>query len=125
MIQNNLNITTMKRYMLTVSCDPYHANMKYHGEEIIRYDGKTPIEWIVDRCANLTIEEAHEKLEKIVERKDTLSYYDKHVFETEGEEIPEWFNGDGYYDDERCVYNIGDKTYRDDVLYYSIEEIEQ
>lgn len=54
-----------------------------------------------------------------------MSYYDKHVFETEGEEIPEWFNGDGYYDDEICVYNIGDKTYRDDVLYYSIEEIEE
>lgn len=25
---------------------------------------------------------------------------------------------------QRCVYNIGDKTYRDDVLYYSIEEME-
>lgn len=47
----------------------------------------------------------------------------KNVFETCGEEIPEWFNGDGYYDDEMCVYNVGDRTYRDDVLYYSIEEM--
>lgn len=74
MIQNNLNITTMKRYMLTVSCDPYHANMKYHGEEIIRYDGKTPIEWIVDDFSGIgyTEEEALKALAGIVDRKDCL-----------------------------------------------------
>ena len=43
----------MKRYMITVSCDPYHANTKYNDEEVIRYDGKTPIEWIVDDFAGI------------------------------------------------------------------------
>lgn len=115
----------MKKYLITISCDPYHANTKYHGEEVIRYDGKTPIEWIVDDFAGIgyTEEEALKALEGIVDRKDCLSYYDKNVFETYGEEIPEWFNGDGYYDDEICVYNVGDRTYRDDVMYYSIEEM--
>ena len=116
----------MKRYMITVPCDPYHANTKYNDEEVIRYDGKTPIEWIVDDFAGIgyTEEEALKALAGIVDRKDCLSYYDKNVFETEGEEIPEWFNGDGYYEDEICVYNVGDRTYRDDVLYYNIEEME-
>ena len=52
-----------KKYMITVSCDPYNSRFHYHGEPVVDYDGRTPVEWIKED--ELTEKEALEELEKI------------------------------------------------------------
>lgn len=136
-----------KKFMLTVSCNPHDSFRHYHDEEILRLDGRTPVEWIVDGCSSLTLDEAHEALERIVNSNESLIYMDAanaedtaqciindHGDDMSQEEIDEirsmpWFKGEGWYDnvadDLVPVYLVGEDSYRDDVLYYSIEEVEQ
>lgn len=103
---------TSRNYRLTVYCNPHDSFRYYHDEEILKINGRTPVEWIVDGCDSLTLDEAKEKLEEIVSSKETLSF---------NEEENAW------YDPEITspVYIVGADTYRDDVLFYSIEEIEE
>ena len=35
-----------KTYRVIASCDPYHARIHYHGEEVIRKDGAIPVAWV-------------------------------------------------------------------------------
>lgn len=138
---------TSRNYRLTVYCNPHDSFRHYHDEEILRLDGRTPVEWIVDGCSSLTLDEAREALERIVNANDSLIYMDKenaedlaqciindHGDDMSQEEIDEirsmpWFKGEGWYesnaDDLVPVYLVGEDSYRDDVLFYSIEEIEE
>lgn len=74
-----------KFYCILVSCDPYNAKFHYHGEPVVRYDGKTPISWVSHSF--LTLDEAFDILQGLSSefeidlpekstflRYDTLSY---------------------------------------------------
>lgn len=110
-----------KKYMITVSCDPYNSRFHYHGEPVVRYDGPTPIEWIKED--DLTEQEALEELEKIASQVQTWMPYGKYeIEEFYNGETPEWYKGEGYYEDEVPMYLIGEDSFRHDVLYYQICE---
>ena len=138
---------TSRNYRITVYCNPYDSFRYYHDEEILMLDGRTPVKWIVDGCSSLTLDEAHEALERIVKSNESLIYMDAedsedlaqciindHGEEMSSEEIDEirsmpWFKGEGWYESEADdlvpVYLVGEDSYRDDVPYYSIEEVEK
>ena len=45
----NFNIyNIMKKYIIIASCDPYNAKCHYHGERVIKYNGPTPVQWVLD-----------------------------------------------------------------------------
>lgn len=111
-----------KKYMITVSCDPYNSRFHYHGEPVVDYDGRTPVEWIKED--ELTEQEALEELEKIASRIQTWMFYNAEVIqEFFGDETPEWYKGEGYYEDEVPMYLVGERYLEHDVLRYSIEEL--
>ena len=131
------------KYRLVASCNPHDAFRHYHGEDILTLNGRTPVEWIVDGCASLTLSAARQKLEEIANSKEMNNYFDKeaaqeraqcaiddHGNEMTPEELADarampWFRGAGWYTEEMTpAYLIGDDTYRDDVMYYAIEECE-
>lgn len=107
--------------MITVSCDPYNSRFHCHGEPVVCYDGPTPVEWIKED--DLTEEEAFEGLEKIASQVQTWMFYNEEVIqEFSGDEKPEWYKGEGYYEYENPMYLIGEDSFRHDVLYYQIVE---
>ena len=110
-----------KKYTITASCDPYNSRFHYHGEPIVDYDGRTPVEWVMED--DLTEQEAFRALEKIASRIQTWTFYNAEVIqEFFGDEAPEWYKGEGYYEDEVPTYLIGEDSFRHDVLYYQICE---
>ena len=106
-------------FRITVSCDPYNSRFHHHGELVLRYDGRTPVEWVKED--DLTEQEAFRALEKIASRIQTwMLYEDSDIEELYGDEKPEWYKGEGYYEDEVPMYLIGEDSFRHDVLYYQI-----
>lgn len=125
----------MKHYYIEVFCDPYNSKTHYHGEDVIKYNGITPVEWKFQDEEYDTLEDALDRLADIAREIEDARYEDvasieewkKMKFEDEGEEVEcEWFNGDGFYsyDNNEPVYLIGERTLNSDVLFYRIEEIE-
>ncbi len=51
-----------KTYRIVAKCDPYNARRHHHGEEVVRYDGATPVEWVHDDRRSLTLKEANDHL---------------------------------------------------------------
>lgn len=122
----------MKKFRVTAMCNPYNAKSHYHGEKIIRYDGITPVEWVM--ADDLTKEEAINKLCSYAYEdfdRSGYSYEDdnsitdlrKQLEENDCEDIDlSWYKGPGYYTDGVAVWLEGDSSYSYDVMHYRIEE---
>lgn len=122
----------MKKFRIVASCDPYNARFHYHRQEVIRYNGLTPVEWVM--VDNLTEEEAIEELRTYAFQdfcRGDYSYEDdnsieelKKVLEEEGctDADFSWYKGAGFYTENIAVWLEGENSYRYDVMYYSIEE---
>lgn len=131
-------------FTITATCDPYNAKHHYHGEEVIRYQGATPIEWVIDKYSS--IEEAQSALWSMaLEECDNNLASLSHIFDenieadiqaiSEDEELDEagirelrnwfasWYKGEGvYYNDSRDVMMLkGDECYSFDTMSYSIK----
>jgi hypothetical protein len=35
------------KFAIVAKCNPYHAKFHYHGERVLKYDGATPVEWVL------------------------------------------------------------------------------
>lgn len=125
----------MKKYRIIANCDPYNARFHYHNEQVLKYDGATPIEWVVDDNYGdgYTLEEAHDILDGYADQlNDDTCYEDdasvadmRREIEAEtGEEADfSWYEGAGWYENNVLVYRHGDGYLRDDVMLYSIDEL--
>ena len=124
-----------RNYRIVAICNPYHARFHYRGQEVLRYDVATPVEWVMED--DLTEAEAHEILDSYAcDLSDDVSYYDddyhyetiEYLTEEEGMSLIEacqalvWYVGEGYYLDHSLYYKCGDDSLRDDVMLYRIEE---
>ncbi|MBO7684874.1 MAG: hypothetical protein J6Y20_04900 [Lachnospiraceae bacterium] len=47
-------------YRIIARCDPYNARMHYNGQEVLKYDGTTPVAWVWDD--DLTLDEANDEI---------------------------------------------------------------
>lgn len=127
----------MRNYRITACCDPYHARFHYRGQEVLRWDMATPIEWVVED--DLTEKEALDWLRDYVAESNDLWYYDDEFIkewhtemvecagltEEEATEALSWYHDAGWYNDDHClVYQYGDTYIWDDVMRYAVEEIE-
>lgn len=115
-------------------CDPYNARFHHHGQRVIRYDHATPVEWVMEE--GLSLEEAQRILDSYTcDLGDDYSWYDDNAIEGMKEALREddvdiatvdfsWYKGEGVYTCDELVYKHGDMALRDDVMLYSIEEME-
>lgn len=134
--------TNEKKMMVTAYCNPYHARFHHYQQRVLKYDGTTPVKWVMDDDYGCGI--SRDKALCILERyasEDGFEYFDeqsleawvedfKEAYEYENEEPYEgdvdtsWYEGRGYYDSESltCMYLCGQDYYRHDTMSYSIEE---
>ena len=125
----------MKRYRIIAICDPYNARRHYRGQEVLRYDMATPVEWVMEDY--LTEQQAHEMLnEYAFGLKGAMPYDDEFISELRHDLIEDgisvedvdrkmsWYVGEGWYNDGVLLYQYGDDYLRDDVMLYRIEERE-
>lgn len=136
----------MKTYRITACCDPYNARHHYNNQKVVRYDGTTPIEWIMeDGFASL--DEAKAALMRLAKTGLPYEgcdwfYYDDEAVRQYAEEIkaedpddfPEgvepdmsWFHGAGIYAIGGCgqphpVLLEGERSFTDDSVTYFVEE---
>jgi hypothetical protein len=127
----------MKKFRIIAMCDPYNADFHYRGQEVKEYNGATPVAWVM--ADNLTEEEAVATLRDFAYEDlgscDNVAYeYDEWINEMKGEMLEDgapaeeverafsWYEGAGFYEEKRSVWLEGEMSYRNDVMYYSIEE---
>ena len=124
----------MKKYRIIANCDPYNARFHHHNEQVLKYDGATPIEGVVDDSYGdgYTLEAAYDILDGYANQlNDDTCYEDdasiaemRREFEEYGEEAGfSWYEGAGWYENNVLVYRHGDSYLRDDVMLYSIDEL--
>lgn len=131
----------MKRVIAT--CDPHNARHHYHGEEVVEYDGATPVQWVVGEYD--TLEEAKEALwsfalEDFCNHDGQSHEYDENIEQdirdiAEDQDLDEegikelrnwyasWYKGEGIYDNEshEVVMLKSDESYSFDTMGYYIE----
>ena len=130
-------------FTITAACDPHNAKHHYHSEEVVRYQGTTPVEWVIGKYC--TIEEARSAiwsmaLEECDKNQESLSHeFDENIEAdiqavAEDQELDEagvrklrdwfesWYKGEGiYYLDSREIMMLkGDETYSFDTMTYRI-----
>lgn len=144
----NNNESNEKKYMITLSTDPYHGRMVCaHGGRVLERDGATPVKCVLedDFGRGLTLDEAKKELRDIVANSDRFWHEDDESArelmaeiakdlrrqrddddedeEEEVSEFPEWYKGEGWYTEDHClVYKEGDTHFEDDIRHYWIEE---
>lgn len=100
------------KFYICNHCDPYHARFHHHGERVIKYDGATPIQWVVGDEYYGSFDEAKSALMKLalilMDENDDLSWEDesdieymKQTMNEDGIEFSdadfEWYQGRGVY----------------------------
>ena len=124
----------MKKYRIIANCDPYNARIHHHNEQVLKYDGATPLEWVVDDSYGdgYTLEEAYDILDSYANQLNDDTFYEddaliaemRRELEEYGEEADfSWYEGAGWYENNVLVYRHGDCYLRDDVMLYSIDEL--
>lgn len=123
-------------YAIIEHVNPYHSRLFHNGEEVVKYDGATPVEWVISKHDSR--EEAQKALWSLAcdyeSRKDDLRYEDdetvedwKRSLEEDGitPDTDEWYKGEGiYYNDGNAPMMLKDDTSFDyDVEMFRIDEI--
>ncbi len=126
---------------IVACCDPYHANLHYNGEKVLKRDMGTPVQWVIGEYDS--IEEAREALWKMCledkdrnmdwtrESDDDLSYWRELLAsdpdhedwsDADIEEMLSWYKGEGVYNsiNEPVMLKGGD-GYTNDVVTYRID----
>lgn len=126
-------------FRIIVKCDPYNARKHYHGQEVIRHDGLTPVEWVKDDNfgAGYSEEDAKEALFKLARQteanNDSWSWEDDSIIAEkkarDREDLPffddslyDWYQGEGIYMQETLVLKKGNTSFQDDTITYMIDE---
>lgn len=124
-----------KLYVITATCDPYNARRHYYNQEVLKYNGTTPVYWIQDDNYGdgYTIDEAMRILDSYAnDMNDDVVYIDDDYIQEEKRYFREedmdydtsWYEGEGWYENNYLVYKHGDMSLRDDVMCYEIEALE-
>ena len=122
----------MKQYRIIASCNPYNARTHYHGGEVLKYDGPTPVEWVwIDEIFN-TNEEARAVFEGWAAEdgfywdEEAISDFcrDEGITPEEFKKNNPWYQGPGNYDqaNNELLYASGEDSYHEDTMSYRIEE---
>lgn len=139
---NNNNESENKKYMITLSTDPYHGRLVCEGRgRVLERCGATPVKVVIedDFGRGLTLDEAKKTMRDMLNSDDGLFHFDDDDAremmaeiaedlrgqreEEEVGEFPDWYEGAGWYD---CNNNLvcleGETRFTDDIRRYAIEE---
>lgn len=119
-------------WAIIAHCDPYNSKSHYHGERVVKFDGATPVSWLLKEFS--TKAEAIERLEKFFkgDYQGEIDYYESESaarkdLEDMGIEEPDttFWKGAGYYHTEskELIFRKGDESYSFDTLSYYIDQI--
>ena len=121
-------------------CDPYNSKFHYNGQKVLKWDGTTPIEWVVEEYAS--IEEAREALWKmclkdagrnpnwaiedddlIAAEKEELLEYEEDLTEEDMPGMFSWYEGEGVYynNGNGPVMLKGGEAYSNDPMTYRVD----
>ena len=135
-----------KLYRVVASCDAYNARSAYRGQEVLKTDAFVPVKWIEDDNLGggfATEGEAKEALFKLAVklsndgRHDGWNHWNEDVVSALQKELqaigaddsaPLWYQGEGIYPacqaDGAPVLLKGEGSFRDDIIFYEVEEYE-
>ena len=129
-----------KNYIIVEKCDAYNAQVHFErGAKVLKREGATPVKWVHDDNFGhfYTLCEAQKVLLSYAR-----GYYKEHGAAREYTSIEEiekeyqelgiatcdaekWFKGAGFYENEEPLFLYNATCYNEDVLTYSIEEVEE
>lgn len=127
-----------QKYIIAALCDPYNARYHHNGERVICHNGATPVEWVHDDNLGegYSLEEAKNVLWELALHKsmnnpdwyheddESVAEIRRQHLEDKGESAePEWYKGEGVYENGYPILLKGDTSFRDDEMSYSIEEL--
>lgn len=125
---------------IIAQCDPYNSKFHYNGQKVLKWDGTTPIEWVVEEYAS--IEEAREALWKmclkdagrnpnwaiedddlIAAEKEELLEYEEDLTEEDMPGMFSWYEGEGVYynNGNGPVMLKGGEAYSNDPMTYRVD----
>lgn len=124
------------KYKIIAKCDPYNASKHYHGQKVVKYDGTTPVAWVVAECEEFEplkemlrkwcLEECggYEEWDRDVVTERVHQYCLEGLFEAAEDMLAEYIKfGDGIYAENGVqVMAKGAESYSYDVMTYVIEE---
>jgi hypothetical protein len=129
----------MKRFRIVAKCDPYNARKHYNGQTVLKYNGTSPVKWVMEDEIP-SEEEAKYVLMDLAKtggpyETGDWSYEDKNTLERFINDLVEdgipredidtgWYKGPGIYNGCFPVLLEGESSFRDDTVTYSVEEIE-
>jgi hypothetical protein len=58
------------KFAIVAKCNPYNAKFHYHGEKVLKYDGATPVEWVLQEFD--TEDEALSELYKMAKSEEGI-----------------------------------------------------
>lgn len=114
-------------YRIIESVNPYNARTHYNGQEVVKYDGSTPVKWIIMKDIN-TLPEAQRSLMQLAKssREYESGSWNYEDDDTVDNMCESWYQGPGVYcRDGGEPYPIlleGEQSFSDDVENYYIEE---
>ena len=129
----------MSKFMIVAKCDPYHARWHYNKEPVLKYDGPTPVKWIMSegyedegeaKDALMLFAKSCKDYERgpwRYEDNESVAYDKAFILEETGEEDDmSWYQGPGIYNCEshEPVLLEGGWYFEDDTMTYSVEEKE-
>jgi hypothetical protein len=138
-METNL-LNSDKNYIIVEKCDAYNAKAHFErGAKVLKREGATPVKWVHDDNFGhfYTLAEAQKVLLSYARK-----YYNEHgsaqeyssVKEIENEykelgisscNAKKWFKGPGFYENEEAVFLYNATCYEEDVVTYSIEEVDE
>ena len=126
-----------KLYRVVASCDAYNARSAYRGQEVLKTDAFVPVKWIEDDNLGdgfATEDEAKEALFKLAVklsndgRHDNWSHENDNLIADYRSHVPDadvsWYRGEGLYEAEGSVLLKGEGSFRDDIVFYEVEDYE-
>ena len=120
----------MKQFRIVAKCDPYNAKKHYLGQKVLKYDGITPIHWVIED-GFASEEEAKKALKNLAIDSYFATYEDENtVAETKREFEEEmglrydtsWYKGPGIYMENVPVLLEGESAFHDDSMTYCVDD---
>lgn len=119
--------------MIVAKCDSLNAKKYYHGERVLKYEGKTPVWWVhSDGYGNR--EDAAYQFQRWAEEEESYIFDETNIAielerypnytEEQWLEDNQWYVGPGFYRvyDDELIWQWSGDVYYDNEMTYTIEE---
>lgn len=126
----------MKAYVITCNCNPHDAKTRHHFEDVLKYNGMTPVSWVYENEYYDHKSDAMAALDRLAhylecqhdnwhfEDQTSIEEIEKEALKYDIENATDWYKGKGLYEGQQLIWQAGDESLYDDVMMYRVEEVE-